>query len=138
MTFKNKQNTEYLLMIQNYLANLSRANDQRRGRPLAAECGTLREREMLRQISSRIRHLRNSRDLLHALKSATWDRRSYFSSEGRRAEDIFAFKIHTASAGFEPANLGTKGQQATSTKPKQLFQYTIPNCNIPYIFYLIL
>jgi len=39
---------------------------QRRERPLAAEGGTLREREMFRQISSRIRLLRNSRDLLHA------------------------------------------------------------------------
>src|SRR5215475_10246564 len=39
---------------------------QRRERPLAAEGGTLRGREMLRQISSRIRLPRNSRDLLHA------------------------------------------------------------------------
>jgi len=30
-------------------------------------------------------------------------------SEGRRAEDFFRPKIPTASAGFEPANLGTKG-----------------------------
>ena len=39
---------------------------QRRERPLAAESGTLRGREMFRQISSRIRLPRNSRDLLHA------------------------------------------------------------------------
>ena len=39
---------------------------QRRERPLAAEGGTLRGREMFRQISSRIRLLRNSRYLLHA------------------------------------------------------------------------
>ena len=39
---------------------------QRRDRPLAAEGGTLRGREMFRQISSRIRLPRNSRDLLHA------------------------------------------------------------------------
>ena len=39
---------------------------QRRGRPVAAEGGTLRGREMFRQISSRIRLPRNSRDLLHA------------------------------------------------------------------------
>jgi hypothetical protein len=30
---------------------------------------------------------------------------------------IFAMKNPTASAGFEPANLGSKGQQATSIKP---------------------
>jgi len=39
-------------------------------------------------------------------KFTTWDRRLYFPSEGRRAEDFFA------SAGFEPANSGTKGQHA--------------------------
>jgi hypothetical protein len=36
----------------------------------------------------------------------------YFPSEGRRAEDFFALKNRTASAGFEPENLGTKGQRA--------------------------
>jgi hypothetical protein len=36
----------------------------------------------------------------------------YFPSEGRRAEDFFGLKNPTASAGFEPANLGTKGQRA--------------------------
>ena len=51
-------------------------------------------------------------------KSATWDRRLYFPSEGRRAEDSFALKNPTASAGFEPANLGTKGQHATSRPQK--------------------
>ena len=39
---------------------------QRRERPLAAEGGTLRGREMFRQISSRIRLPRNSRNFLHA------------------------------------------------------------------------
>jgi hypothetical protein len=79
---------------------------QRRERPLAAEGGTLRGREMFRQISFRIRLLRNSRDLL---QSTTWDRRLYLPSEGRRAEDFFALKNPTSSAGFEPANLGAKG-----------------------------
>jgi hypothetical protein len=39
---------------------------QRRQRPLAAEGGILREREMFRQILPRIRFSRNSRDLLQA------------------------------------------------------------------------
>jgi hypothetical protein len=39
---------------------------QRRERPLAAEGGTVRGREMFRQIWPRIRFPRNSRDLLHA------------------------------------------------------------------------
>ena len=46
------------------------------------------------------------------LNFTTWDRRLYFPSEGRRAEDFFALKNPTVSAGFEPANLGTKGQHA--------------------------
>ena len=53
-------------------------------------------------------------------KLATWDKRLYFPSEGRRAEDFFALKNPTASAGFEPSNLGTKGQHATSRPPKPL------------------
>ena len=38
----------------------------------------------------------------------------------RCAEDFFALKNPTASAGFEPANLGTKGQHATPRPPKPL------------------
>ena len=58
------------------------------------------------------------RDLLHAanLRHGTDD--FPFPSEGRRAEDFFALKNPTASAGFEPANLGTKGQHATPRPPK--------------------
>jgi hypothetical protein len=44
----------------------------------------------------------------------------YFSSEGSRAEDFFALKNPTYSAGFEPANLGTKGQHSTPRPPKPL------------------
>jgi len=43
-------------------------------------------------------------------KFTTWDRRLYFTSEGWRAEDFFVRKNPTASAGFKPADLGTKGQ----------------------------
>jgi hypothetical protein len=43
--------------------------------------------------------------------STACDRRLYFPSEGRRAEDFFRPKSPMASAGFEPANSGTKGQQ---------------------------
>jgi hypothetical protein len=42
-------------------------------------------------------------------KSATWDRRLYFPSEGRHAEDFFALKN---SAWFEPAKLGSRSQHA--------------------------
>ena len=63
---------------------------------------------------------RNIQGSLTCRKSTTWDKRLYFSSEGRRAEDFFALKNLTASAGFDPANLGTKGQHATSRSPKPL------------------
>jgi hypothetical protein len=53
-------------------------------------------------------------------KSATWDQRVYFPSEERRAEDFFALKNLTASARFEPANLGTEGRHATCRPPKPL------------------
>ena len=53
-------------------------------------------------------------------KSTTWDKRLYFPSEGRRAEDFFALKNPTASARFEPANLGTKVQHANCRTPKPL------------------
>jgi hypothetical protein len=57
-------------------------------------------------------------------KSTTWDRWLYFPSEGRRAEDFFALKNPTASAGFEPANLGTKGQHAMYRPPKLSLQHS--------------
>ena len=63
------------------------------------------------------------RDLFTCRRSTTWDKRLYFPSEGKRAEDFFALKNPTASAGFEPANLGTKGQHATSRPPKPLNVY---------------
>ena len=59
-------------------------------------------------------------------KSTTWDRWLYFPSEGKRAEDFFALKNPKPSAGFEPANLGTKGQHGTSRPPKPLFKGLIP------------
>ena len=63
------------------------------------------------------------------------DKRLYFPSEGRLAGDIFALKNQTASAGFEPANLDTKGQHATSRPPKPLaIEVTeIKSATYPYI-----
>ena len=63
---------------------------------------------------------RNIQGSFTCRKSTKWDKRLYFPSEGRLAEDFFALKNPTASAGFEPANLGTKGQHATSRPPKPL------------------
>jgi hypothetical protein len=93
---------------------------QRRERPLAAEGGNLRGRKQFQQISSRIRLSRNSRDLLHAanLRHST----DCFTAAPKEGvlRIFFALKIPTASAGFKPANLGTKGQHATSRSPKSI------------------
>ena len=66
---------------------------------------------------------RNIQGSFTCRKSTTWDRRLYFPSERRRAEDFFALKHPAASVWFEPANLGTKGQHATATPRKPLSNY---------------
>jgi hypothetical protein len=60
------------------------------------------------------------RDLLHAanLRHGT-DGFTYPPKEGV-LRIFYALKNPTASAGFEPANLGTKGQHATPRPPKPL------------------
>jgi hypothetical protein len=45
-------------------------------------------------------------------QSYDMDKRLYFPSEGRHAVDFFRMKNATASAGFETAILGTRGQHA--------------------------
>ena len=68
----------------------------------------------------RIRLPRNSRDLLHAanLRHGT----DGFTCPPKESvlRIFFALKNPTASAGFKPANLGTKGQHATSGPPKPI------------------
>ena len=54
---------------------------------------------------------RNIQGSFTCSKSTAWDKRLYFPSEGRRA-----LKNPTASAGFEPANLGTKGVTSGNTE----------------------
>jgi hypothetical protein len=79
------------------------------------------------------------RDLLHAVE--TWDRWLYFPSKVRRVEDFFLGpKNPTASARCEPANLGTKGQHATSRPPKPYcadlwkpYKWKCRSCSIIYI-----
>ena len=60
------------------------------------------------------------RDLLHAVNLRHGaDGFTSLSKEGV-LRNFFALKSPTASAGFEPANLGTRGQHATSRPPKPL------------------
>jgi hypothetical protein len=73
---------------------------------------------------------RNIQGTFTCRKSTTWDRRLYFPSEGSRAEDFFALKNPTDSAGFEPANLSTKGQHATPRPPKPLKNMLTTNVSL--------
>ena len=87
---------------------------------LSAKSGTTWARNDRWILPENARLPRNIQESFTRCKSMTWDRRLYFLSEGRRAEDFFALKNPTASVGYEPANLGTKGQHATSRPPRPL------------------
>ena len=53
-------------------------------------------------------------------KFTTWDRRLYFPSEGRRAEDFFARKIRRLRPGLNPRTRVPKASTLTSRPPKPL------------------
>ena len=87
---------------------------------LAAKGGTTWARNDRWILPENARLPRNIQGSFTCRESTTWDKSLYFPSEGRRAEDFFVLKNPTASARFEPAKLGTKGQHATSRPPKPL------------------
>ena len=87
---------------------------------LVVKGGTTWTRNDLWILSENARLPRNIQGSIACRKSTTWDNRLYFLSEERRTEDFFALKNSTASAAFEPGNLGTGGQHATSRPPKPL------------------
>ena len=62
------------------------------------------------------------RDLLHAVNVRHGTNGFTSLPKEVMLRIFFALKNPTASAGFEPANLGTKGQRATSRSPKPLMQ----------------
>ena len=89
---------------------------------LAAKVGTTRARNGLWILLENARLPRNIQGSFTSRKSTTWGRRLYFPSEGRRTEDFFTLKNPTASVGFEPANLGTKGHvYSFITKSETIF-----------------
>ena len=57
--------------------------------------------------------------ILHAVNFTTWDRRLYFPSEGRRAEDFFARKIRPLRPGLNPRTWVPKA----STRRYQTYYY---------------
>ena len=93
-------------------------------RPPQRERSQLRKWELwARMLSGNFAEMRTSTpfsDLLHAanLRHGTYG----FTSPPKEGvlRNFFALKNPTASAGFEPTNLGTKGQHATLRPPKPL------------------
>jgi len=94
---------------------------QRRERLLAAEGKPLRGRDVFRQLWPRMRLPRNSRDLLHAA-NLRHETDGFTSPPKEGVLRIFSpLKIRRLWPGANPANLGTKGQHATSRPPKPIF-----------------
>ena len=87
------------------------------------KCG----REICPVILPKFRLPRKFRDLLHAanLRHGTDGFTSPLKEGMLRI--FFRPKNSTASAGFEPANLGTKGQHATPRPPKPITRYLVVN-----------
>jgi hypothetical protein len=96
---------------------------QRRERPLAAEGGTLRGREMYRQISSGIQLPRNSKDLLHA--ADLWHVTDGFTSPPKEGVlRIFSpLKIRQLWPGLNPRTWVPK----TSTLPLDHWSRSVVN-----------
>jgi hypothetical protein len=64
------------------------------------------------QFSVKLRIPRKLKGSLKFRKHDTWERRLYFPSEGRLAEDFFVPKNSTATTGYETANVGTSSRHA--------------------------
>jgi len=91
---------------------------KRRDRTPAAEFGTVGEKfpRILPKVAT-------SPSLLGSFtcrKFTTWDRRLYFPSEGRRAEDFFARKIRPLRPGLNPRTRVPEASTLTSRPPKPL------------------
>jgi hypothetical protein len=100
---------------------------KRHDRPLLVKDGI--GREMAGQFGLQFWLPRKSQGSLTCRKSATWDRRLYFPSEGRHAVEFFRPKNPTASAGFKPAMLGTRGQHA-NTKNTSRYRYWVRSSGV--------
>jgi hypothetical protein len=93
---------------RSFLIHLQRCHHTKwRESPLLAKEGTFIEGILLA-----IRNLLQLLGSFTCRKFGTWDRLFNFPSEGRHAEDFVHGKNPTASARFEPANSGTRGQHA--------------------------
>ena len=113
-----------------YFSNVPTSATSRLQEILAAKAGTTWARNGRWILPENVRLPRNIQGSFTCRKSTTWGIRLYFPSEGRRAEDFFSLKNLTASVGFEPANLGTKGQHVTFRPPKTLCVKLRVRCNV--------
>jgi len=77
-------------------------------------------REMADKFGRETRLSRNFQGSLTCRKSATWDRRLYFPSEGRRAENFFARKIRRFRPGSNPRSWVPEARTLTTRPPKPL------------------
>ena len=68
----------------------------------SSDMRALWQRRTADKIRLKTRPPRNFQGSLTCRKSATWGRRLYFPSEGRRAEDFFARKIQRLRPGLNP------------------------------------
>jgi hypothetical protein len=91
---------------------------QRRERPLAAEGGTLRGREIFRLESDF--HL--ILEIFYMPQICDMGQTALLPLRRKACWGFFTLKSPTASARFEPANLGTKCQHTTSIPPKPCWE----------------
>jgi hypothetical protein len=92
-----------------------------RGTPRQATWETsVSEEEMASQFGLWFRLPRKSQGSFTCRKSATWDRRLYFPSEGRHAVDFFARKIRLLRPGLNPRSWVPEASMLTTRPPQPL------------------
>jgi hypothetical protein len=93
---------------------------KRHERPLLVKDGI--GREIAGQFGLRFRLPRKSQGSFTCRKSATWDRRLYFPSEGRYDVDFFVRKIRRLRPGTNPRSWVPEASMLTTRPPKTLHQ----------------
>ena len=78
-------------------------------------------------VTFRRSHVVNLRNVKAFRKFTTWDRRLYFPSEGRRAEEFFARKIRRFRPGLNPRTRVPKASTLTSRPLKPLQCHSVHN-----------
>jgi hypothetical protein len=83
------------------------------------------EREMAGQFGLRFRLPRESQVAFTWRKSATWDRRLYFPSEGRDAVEFFARKIRRLWPGSNPRSWVPEATEAAERVRSLIYMYSL-------------